>query len=126
MLSPAYEVRREVMFSQVCVCSTFEGAVPHPADGEYLIPGPGGGRGTPFQFQSGKGTPSQFQAGGYRIQLRGLSHPADGGVTPSSWQGGYPIPVPGGGVPHPAEGSIPHPGLDGIPHVQTWDGVLPH
>ena len=46
MLPPAYDVRREVMFSQVCVCPTFRG-VPHPADGGRGYPIPGLGGGTP-------------------------------------------------------------------------------
>ena len=108
-LPPAYEVRREVMFSQVCVSPTLGG-------------------GTPSQVQVG-GTPSSRWGGGtpFKVQVGGVPHPRSrwGGGTPSSQQGGYPIPGPGrGGTPIQTwDGVLPR--LDGVPPVQTWDGVPP-
>ena len=90
LLLPAFVVRLEVMFSQVCLCSTFregypiqlmgvphsrsgQGRVPHPADRGYPIllhqgyPIPGlDGRGSVAHLWSGWGsTPSQVWMGRY-------------------------------------------------------------
>ena len=100
---PRTYVRREVMFSQVRVCSTFggrgypipgPGGVPHPwSGGGYPVPGPGG-------------TPSQVWLGG------GVHHPRSG------W-GGY----PDLGPPQTWDGVSPGPGM-GYPSP-TWDRVPP-
>ena len=62
--------------------------------------------------------------------LEGVPHPRSRWGVPhprSGWQGGYPILVPGRGVPHPADMGrwYPTPGLEGVPHPRSRWGV-PH
>ena len=78
--------------------------------GEYPIPDVDRAS-TPSQVQVGGGTPSQVWIGG----------------TPSCWQRGYPIPGPGGGVPHLAgRRGVPHPRSGwGYPHPRSGQEVPP-
>ena len=87
ILLPTAEVRREVMFTQACVCVELRGG----GGGEVPQPGPSPSRG-------GGGTPS-FLGGapsfpkGVRYPIlpnRGYPHPADGKGVPTC-DGGYPI-----------------------------------
>ena len=147
-----YVVRREDMFSQVCVqlsgvphpddggtTSQVWTGGPHPADGRTPHPTSGCG-GYPIQLMGG--TPS-FLTGGYPIP--GL----DGGTPPQVWTDGYPsVPPPArirwdtspartewgtsqpwlDGVPPTARtgwGTLPWPGLDGVPPCPGLNGVNP-
>ena len=88
---PRTYVRWEVMFSQVCVCSTFGG-------GGYPIPSLG--RGVPHPRSGQGGYPISGRGGG-SPHLRSGGYPVPGpGGDPISGPGGYPIPCPGG-VPPP-------------------------
>ena len=122
---PRTYVRREVMFSQVCVCSTFGGGYPVP----------GLGRGVPHPRSGQGGTPSQ-------VWLVGVPHPRCGPhlVPPprprSGWWGGTQ------GTPHTWDGvppyidlewgtlpSLPRPGMGTplpLPHPDLrWGTPLP-
>ena len=106
LLPPAYVVRREVMFPQVCVCSTFGGGTPSNwVGGGYPILIDWGG--TPSQVWIG-GIPSQVWMGGTPLAM------TEWGTTPplgQDWMG-YPLWVELDGVPPPT----PVPGLDGVPY----------
>ena len=109
-LPHAYVVRRQVKFSQVCVCSIFgAGGVPHP---RY---GPEGG-GLPIPGLDGAGEypiPGLDGAGGYPIP--GL----DGGRL-------YPLATTRWSTPlEKTEWVTPWPGPDGEPPRPELDGVTP-
>ena len=115
-LPPAYVVRREVMFSQVCVCSTFGGG------GGYPIQLMGGGGGGVPHLSSPGGYPIPGLDGGYPL-ARTRCH------TPQDWMG-YPLarivwcaPLTRTGCSTPPS---PQPGLDGVPPPRPGlDGVPP-
>ena len=106
---PRMYVRREVMFSRVCVCSTFGG-------------------GTPSQGWPWGDAPSQVWPRGYPIPglTRGVPHPSSGGIwgTPLTRSGWGTPPDIGWGTPLTRSGWGTPPDLgQGTP--QTWDGVPP-
>ena len=90
---PRTYVRCEVMFSQVCVCSTFWGGVPHLRSRWDGVPHLRSRGGTPSQVQGG--TPSQVW-GGTPSQVRG--------GTPSQFRGSTPSQVRGGNLGSPPPG----------------------
>ena len=96
------------MFSQVCVCSTFGGGVPHPRSGwggVYPIPGLDGKEGTPSQV---------WMVGGYPSQIWMV-----GGTPARSGWWGIPHSMSGWwGIPHPRSGW-----WGGVPGIPLWPGL---
>ena len=98
---PRTYVRREVMFSQVCVCS---GGVPHLRSG-----------GVPHLRSGGVGGYPISGLGGYPISGRGWG-------VPHLRSGGYPISGLGG-VLHLRSRGVPHLRSRGVPHLRSGGGT---